>query len=49
MEPALSQPGDRRGEAQIEVRQYFELEDFGGSEAIERFRKIPGNKIPATK
>jgi hypothetical protein len=32
----------RAGE--IEVRQYFELEDFGESEAIERFRKIPGNK-----
>lgn len=37
------------GEAQIEVRQCFELEDFPDSEAIERFRKIPGNKIPQTK
>ena len=27
-------------EAQIEVRQYFELEDFGDSPAIERFRKL---------
>ena len=32
------------GEAEIEVRQYFELEDFGESPAIERFRKITGNK-----
>ena len=28
------------GEAEIEVRQYFELEDFPQSESIERFRKI---------
>jgi hypothetical protein len=28
------------GEAEIEVRQYFELEDFGDSEAIERFRGL---------
>ncbi len=28
------------GEAQIEVRQYFELEDFGESAAVERHRKI---------
>jgi hypothetical protein len=28
------------GAAQIEVRQYFELEDFGDSEAVERHRKI---------
>ena len=27
-------------EAQIEVRQYFELEDCGDSPAIERFRKL---------
>jgi hypothetical protein len=27
-------------ECEIEVRQLFELEDFGPSEAIERFRKI---------
>ena len=32
------------GAAEIEVRQYFELEDFGDSKAVERFRKIPGNK-----
>ena len=28
------------GEAEIEVRQLFELEDFGDSEAIERFREM---------
>jgi hypothetical protein len=28
------------GEGEIEVRQYFELEDFGESEAVERHRKI---------
>ena len=28
------------GEGQIEVREYFELEDFGDSEAVERHRKI---------
>ena len=28
------------GDAEIEVRQYFELEDFGESPSIERFRKI---------
>ena len=27
-------------EAQIEVRQYFELEDFGDSPAIEQFRQL---------
>ena len=28
------------GQAEIEVRQLFELEDFGPSDAIERFREI---------
>jgi hypothetical protein len=28
------------GEAEIEVRQLFELEDFGDSEGIERFREM---------
>lgn len=28
------------GECEIEVRQVFELEDFGPSEAIERFREL---------
>jgi hypothetical protein len=31
---------------EIEVRQLFELEDFGPSEAIERFRKMEGTKAP---
>jgi hypothetical protein len=33
-------PGIDGGVAEIEVRPYFELEDFGDSPAIERFRKI---------
>lgn len=28
------------GQGEIEVRQFFELEDFGPSEAIERFREL---------
>jgi hypothetical protein len=32
------------GEAQIEVRQYFELEDFGDSPAIERMRKVQAER-----
>jgi hypothetical protein len=28
------------GDAEIEVRQYFELEDFGDSPTLERFRRI---------
>ena len=34
----LPNPGNEAGE--IEVRQMFELEDFGPSEAIERFREL---------
>lgn len=37
-------PALNHGQGEIEVRQLFELEDFGESEAIERFRQIPGNK-----
>jgi hypothetical protein len=33
-------PAGEGKEAEIEVRQLYELEDFGPSEAIERFRKI---------
>jgi hypothetical protein len=33
-------PAGEGKEAQIEVRQLFELEDFGESEAIERFREM---------
>ena len=32
------------GEAEIEVRQYFELEDFGDSAEIERFRKLEAER-----
>lgn len=35
-------------EAEIEVRQLFELEDFGPSEAIERFRDIGVGGKPAS-
>ena len=28
------------GEARLEVRQFFELEDFGPGEAVERFRTL---------
>jgi len=33
-------PGGEGKEAQIEVRQLFELEDFGPSDAVDRFREI---------
>jgi len=33
-------PSNDGGEAEIEVRQLFELEDFGDSEGIERFREM---------
>lgn len=32
------------GEAEIEVRRFFELEDFPPSEQIERFREMQANK-----
>ena len=35
-------PSINGGAATIEVRQLFELEDFGGSPAIERFRAMDG-------
>jgi hypothetical protein len=34
------------GVAEIEVRQYFDLEDFRDSPAVERFRKIETEKRP---
>jgi hypothetical protein len=34
------------GVAEIEVRQYFELEDFADSPAIERFRRMEMEKRP---
>jgi hypothetical protein len=33
-------PAHRKGRGQIEVRQLFELEDFGPSEAIDRFEEL---------
>ena len=33
-------PGGEGAAAEIEVRQLFELDDFGPSEAVERFRKL---------
>jgi hypothetical protein len=33
-------PNPAMGDGEIEVRQLFELEDFGPSEAIERFREM---------
>jgi hypothetical protein len=33
-------PSIDHGAAEIEVRQYFELEDFGQSETLERFREM---------
>jgi hypothetical protein len=32
----------------IEVRRVYELEDFEPSEAVQRFREMPGNGRPAT-
>jgi hypothetical protein len=34
------------GHCQIEVRRMFDLEDFAPSEAVQRFREIPGNGRP---
>jgi len=39
VDPALPQSG-RGKEAEIEVRQIFELEDFGPSKEVDRFREI---------
>jgi hypothetical protein len=36
------------GESEIEIRQFFELEDFGESPAIEHHRKL-GEQIAAKK
>jgi hypothetical protein len=37
-------PVGERAEAEIEVRQLFELEDFGPSDAVERFRDLEARK-----
>jgi hypothetical protein len=36
----IPNPSIDGGEGEIEVRQYFSVEDFGKSEATERFRKL---------
>jgi hypothetical protein len=41
-------PNPMEGESEIEIRQFFELEDFGESPAIERHRKV-GEQIAARK
>jgi hypothetical protein len=40
MDAALSQSPIGGTDCEIEVRQLFELEDFGESETIDRFREI---------
>jgi hypothetical protein len=37
-------PGIDGGAAEIEVRQLFELEDFGDSDAVERFRQLEAQR-----
>lgn len=37
-------PAGEGRDAEIEVRQLFEMEDFGPSDAIERFRELEGAK-----
>jgi hypothetical protein len=37
-------PVGEGAEAEIEVRQLYELEDFGPSEAIERFRELEARR-----
>ncbi len=37
-------PAGEGVEAEIEVRQLFELEDFGPSDAVERFRDLEARK-----
>ena len=39
-------PNPMEGESEIEIRQFFELEDFGESPAIEHHRKV-GEKLSA--
>lgn len=39
-------PVGEEGEGEIEIRQLYELEDFGPSESIERFREIGLGKKP---
>lgn len=41
-------PVGEGAEAEIEVRQLFELDDFGPSEATDRFRRIEANRNPSS-
>ena len=41
-------PNPMEGESEIEIRQFFELEDFGESPAIDHHRKV-GEQIAAKK
>ena len=43
--PCSPTPG---GEGEIEVRPYFELEDFGASEAVDRAREL-GKELEKNK
>ena len=46
---ALRAPAPHKGEdAEIEIRQFFEMEDFGESEAVEQARKLE-SKLPKNK
>ena len=38
-------PSHDGGKAEIEVRQLFELDEFGPSEAVDRFREIAGETV----
>lgn len=44
MDQAFSKPVGETAEAEIEVRQLYELEDFGPSDAVKRFREIEARK-----
>jgi hypothetical protein len=42
-------PGGEDAETEIEVRQLFELDDFGTSEATDRFREIEAARTPSSR
>jgi hypothetical protein len=41
-------PSLEGSDCHIEVRRMFELEELGASEAVERYRRIPGNGHPVS-
>ena len=43
----FSQIPDHKGEAEVEIRPFFELEDFGANEAVEHHREV-GKQISKT-